>query len=136
MRSSATSTCARSPTTRDAEETEAQALAAARLAGCPEGGDLLDVPCGFGRHAVPLARAGYRVVGVDRSQALIDEARRRGGGERWPKLVRADYRDLPHADESFDAALNLFSRSATSATKRTRARWRRSAACCAPAAGC
>ena len=92
-----------------AEETESQALAAARLAGCPEGGDLLDVPCGFGRHAVPLARAGYRVVAVDRSQALIEEARRRGGGERWPKLVRADYRDLPQADESFDAALNLFS---------------------------
>jgi ubiquinone/menaquinone biosynthesis C-methylase UbiE len=92
-----------------AEETEAQARAAAKLAGCPDGGDLLDVPCGFGRHAVPLARAGYKVVGVDRSQALIDEARKRAGGERWPKLARADYRDLPQADESFDAALNLFS---------------------------
>jgi len=93
---------------RDAEARE-QALAAARLAGCPDGGDLLDVPCGFGRHSVPLARAGYRVVGVDRSQALLDEARRRAGGERWPKLVRADYRDLPLRDETFDAALNLFS---------------------------
>jgi SAM-dependent methyltransferase len=92
-----------------AEETEAQALAAARLAGCPEGGDLLDVPCGFGRHAVPLARAGYHVTGVDRSQALIEEARRRTGGERWPKLAQADYRQLPQPDESFDAALNLFS---------------------------
>jgi SAM-dependent methyltransferase len=92
-----------------AEETEAQALAAVRLAGCPEGGDLLDVPCGFGRHSVPLARAGYHVVGVDRSQALIEEARRRAGGARWPKLVRADYRELPQPDESFDAALNLFS---------------------------
>src|SRR3954452_83119 len=90
-------------------EAEAQALAAARLAGCPEGGDLLDVPCGFGRHSVPLARAGYHVVGVDRSRALIEEARRRGGGERWPKLVHADYRELPLPDESFDAALNLFS---------------------------
>jgi hypothetical protein len=37
---------------------EAQALAAARLSGCPENGDLLDVPCGFGRHALPLAAAG------------------------------------------------------------------------------
>jgi ubiquinone/menaquinone biosynthesis C-methylase UbiE len=89
-------------------EAQAQALAAARLAGCPAGGDLLDVPCGFGRHSVPLARANYRVVGVDRSESLLAEARRRVGGERWPKLVRADYRDLPLADESFDAALNLF----------------------------
>jgi SAM-dependent methyltransferase len=89
-------------------EAEAQALAAARLSGCPDGGDLLDVPCGFGRHSVPLARAGYRVVGVDRSQALLAEARRRAGGERWPKLVRADYRELPLADASFDTAVNLF----------------------------
>jgi ubiquinone/menaquinone biosynthesis C-methylase UbiE len=86
-----------------------EALAAARLAGCPEGGDLLDVPCGFGRHAVPLARSGYRVVGVDRSQTLLAEARRRTGDEGWPELVQADYRELPFADESFDAALNLFS---------------------------
>jgi SAM-dependent methyltransferase len=90
-------------------EAEAQALSAARLSGCPEGGDLLDVPCGFGRHVVPLARAGYRAVGVDRSRALLDEAKRRAGHERWPKLVAADYRELPFADESFDAALNLFS---------------------------
>jgi 2-polyprenyl-3-methyl-5-hydroxy-6-metoxy-1,4-benzoquinol methylase len=72
-------------------EAEAQALAAARLAGCPAGGDLLDVPCGFGRHSVPLARAGYRVVGVDRSESLLAEARRRAGGERWSKPVRADH---------------------------------------------
>jgi ubiquinone/menaquinone biosynthesis C-methylase UbiE len=90
-------------------EEEAQALAAARLAACPEGGDLLDVPCGFGRHAVPLARAGYRVVGVDRSQTLLAEARRRAGDERWPELVHGDYRELPFADESFDAAINLYS---------------------------
>jgi ubiquinone/menaquinone biosynthesis C-methylase UbiE len=90
-------------------EAEAQALAAARLSGCPEGGELLDVPCGFGRHAVPLARAGYRATGVDRSKALLEEARRRAGHERWPKLVAADYRELPFADASFDAAVNLFS---------------------------
>ncbi len=90
------------------EQAEQQALAATRLAKCPQGGDLLDVPCGFARHTVPLARAGFRAVGVDRSEVLLAEARRRAAGERWPKLVRADYRELPFADESFDAALNLF----------------------------
>jgi ubiquinone/menaquinone biosynthesis C-methylase UbiE len=92
---------------RDADAGE-QALAAALLAGYPQGGDLLDVPCGFGRHAIPLARAGYRVTGIDRSQALLDEARRRAGDGPAPEFVRADYRDLPFADASFDAALNLF----------------------------
>ena len=93
---------------RDAAARE-QALAAARLSGCPDGGELLDVPCGFGRHALALAEAGFRVTGVDRSPTLLDEARRRVGDARLPKLVRADYRDLPFPDDSFDAALNLFS---------------------------
>jgi SAM-dependent methyltransferase len=90
------------------EEAEAQALAAARLAGCPDGGELLDVPCGFGRHSLPLARAGYRVTGVDRAQPLLDEAQRRAGDHQGPALIRADYRELPFADASFDAAVNLF----------------------------
>jgi ubiquinone/menaquinone biosynthesis C-methylase UbiE len=74
----------------------------------PPGGDLLDVPCGYGRHAIPLARAGYRVTGVDRSPTLLAEARRRAGDDKPPELVEADYRELPFPDESFDAALNLF----------------------------
>jgi ubiquinone/menaquinone biosynthesis C-methylase UbiE len=90
-------------------EAAAQALAAARLGRCPEGGDLLDVPCGFGRHAMPLAEAGYRVTGVDRSESLLGEAARRADGRPPARLVRADYRSLPFPDESFDAALNLFS---------------------------
>ena len=85
-----------------------QALAAARLAGCPDGGELLDAPCGFGRHAIPLARAGYRVDRRRPLEVLLDEARRRAGGERWPKFVNADYRELPFKDGSFDAALNLY----------------------------
>jgi ubiquinone/menaquinone biosynthesis C-methylase UbiE len=92
---------------RDAEA-EADALAAAKLAGAGPGADVLDVPCGFGRHTLALARAGFRAVGEDRSQPLLDEARRRAGSARWPKLTRADYRELPFGEASFDAALNLF----------------------------
>jgi ubiquinone/menaquinone biosynthesis C-methylase UbiE len=91
----------------DAQAAE-DALAAARLAGVEPGADVIDVPCGYGRHTIPLARAGYRMVGVDRSQTLLGEAQRRNGHERWPKFTRADYRELPFADEAFDAALNLY----------------------------
>ena len=93
---------------RDARA-ELDALAAARLAGTPEGGDVLDAPCGFGRHSIPLARAGYRVTGVDRAAPLIEEARRRGRNERWPKWAIADYRELPMPADSFDLVINLFS---------------------------
>ena len=48
-------------------------------------------------------------MGVDRSAALLAEARRRAGDDdAWPRFVEADYRELPFPDESFDAALNLF----------------------------
>lgn len=91
------------------DEAREQALAAARLSGCPEHGALLDVACGFGRHAVPLAAAGFRVTGVDRSPTLLEEARRRAGDDdQGPHLVGADYRELPFEDASFDAAINLY----------------------------
>ena len=89
-------------------DADANAQSAVRLAACPAGGDVLDVPCGYGRHAIPLARAGYRVTGVDRSPTLLAEARRRAGDDDPPELVEADYRELPFPDAHFDAALNLF----------------------------
>ena len=70
---------------------------------------MLDAPCGYGRHSRALAEAGFRVTGVDRSPVLLEEARRRSGGEEWPRWVQADHRELPFEDDSFDCALNLFS---------------------------
>ena len=90
----------------DPAQTEEEALGAASLAGVEAPAEVLDCPCGFGRHAAVLAAAGFRVTGSDRSQVLLDEARRRGAEF---DLVQADYRDLPFPDASFDAVLNLFS---------------------------
>jgi ubiquinone/menaquinone biosynthesis C-methylase UbiE len=70
---------------------------------------VLDCPCGFGRHSIPLAEAGHRVVAADRSPVQLEEAKRRAGTREWPRFVQADYRALPFEAESFDAALNLFS---------------------------
>jgi SAM-dependent methyltransferase len=91
------------------DRSRAEALAAARLAGLAPGSRVLDVPCGYGRHAVPLAREGYHVVGLDRSPAQLDEARRRRGTAAGPRLIRADYRELPIADRAFDGAVTLHS---------------------------
>jgi SAM-dependent methyltransferase len=86
-----------------------EALGAAELARVPDGGDILDAPCGFGRHSIPLAGAGYRVTGADRSSVQLDEARRTADDPHNPQWVQADIRQLPFEDGSFDAVFNLFS---------------------------
>jgi SAM-dependent methyltransferase len=86
-----------------------EALGAAGLAGVDPPAEVLDAPCGYGRHSLLLAEAGYRVTGVDRSPVLVDEARRRSGGAEWPRWVQADHRELPFDDDAFEAAFNLFS---------------------------
>lgn len=92
----------------DEHDSQAEALGAATLAGLEPPAAVLDAPCGFGRHATVLARAGYRVTGIDRSEAQLAEAARRAGTGEWPRLLRADFRELPFEDGSFDGVLNLF----------------------------
>jgi SAM-dependent methyltransferase len=94
-----------------AERTEAasteEALAAARLVGCKPGSLILDAGCGNGRHALPLARAGYRVVAFDRSAPLLAAGRRSAAGAPWPRFVRGCYANLPFGAGRFDAVLSL-----------------------------
>ncbi len=79
---------------------------AARVLNLRRGTRVLDVPCGFGRHARFLARRGIMVVGVDLSRAMLAEARRSGPEARL-SFVRADMRRLAYRGE-FDAVLNLY----------------------------
>lgn len=65
----------------------------------PAGTRLLDLGCGGGRDAGDLDLRGYRVVGVDRTSALLSAGRRR---YRSLPLVRADLRQLPFHAMSFD----------------------------------
>jgi len=37
--------------------------------------DVLDVGCGNGRHAIEMAKRGYRVVGIDVAKRFLDQAR-------------------------------------------------------------
>lgn len=69
---------------------------------------VLDVACGTGRHAVPLARLGYRVTGADLSASYLRLARQRARRARVKAdFVRRDMRRL-RLDGRFDAVLNLW----------------------------
>ena len=73
-----------------------------------QGEAVLDTVCGHGRHAIPLATAGYRLTGADRSEVEIGRARQAAVAAGVDaRFVVSDMRDLPFAAE-FDAAYNVF----------------------------
>ncbi|MCG3133153.1 MAG: Ubiquinone/menaquinone biosynthesis C-methyltransferase UbiE [Planctomycetes bacterium] len=63
----------------------------------------LDIGCGAARNAVPLARAGWSVTGIDLSPPMIDAARSRAASEGVAaEFVHGPMEPLPFADGSFD----------------------------------
>jgi cyclopropane fatty-acyl-phospholipid synthase-like methyltransferase len=85
---------------------DAVAAGVAALLGLKPGDALLDVPCGTGRIATPLARRGLDVTGVDFNAASLAEARAAAAAAGVAlELRESDMRDLPWT-ERFDAALN------------------------------
>ena len=85
-----------------AEYTEREVETLVRTLGVPTGAEILDVPCGAGRLALPLAECGYKVTGVDWSAEFLDHARSRDT-ERQVSWEQRDMRDLPWR-ERFDGA--------------------------------
>jgi SAM-dependent methyltransferase len=69
-------------------------------------GRLLDLGCGTGAYSGALAELGWSVVGVDVSDDMLRRARDKG-----VDVVLSDGSSLPFADESFDAAVSVFTHS-------------------------
>jgi ubiquinone/menaquinone biosynthesis C-methylase UbiE len=93
---------------RDDQEAEQMIDLIEKVTGHDPKRHVLDLACGFGRHAISIARRGYpNVTGVDLSPTLLDEARRDAEQEGYSiRFVEADMRQLP--DENFDLVTNLF----------------------------
>jgi ubiquinone/menaquinone biosynthesis C-methylase UbiE len=66
----------------------------------------LDIGCGAGRNAVPLAQSGWRVAGIDSSQPMLAAARQRCRDSGLGcDLVQAEMAALPFADDAFDLVI-------------------------------
>jgi SAM-dependent methyltransferase len=75
----------------------------------PAGATVLDVACGTGNLAIPLARAGAVVTGIDIASNLIVQARERAAAEGLKvSFDEGDAEALPYADAHFDAVLSMF----------------------------
>ena len=74
----------------------------------PQGGRVLDIGCGYGRHAMEIAARGHRTVGLDLSLPLLiratDAARRVGVNVDF---VHGDMRDMTF-DAEFEGAYCYF----------------------------
>jgi SAM-dependent methyltransferase len=83
-------------------------LALLGACGVGPGSAVLDLACGHGRHAIPLAQRGFRVTGFDLSEEFLERARAaaqaQGAEVRW---VHGDMRALAFEAE-FDAVINIF----------------------------
>jgi ubiquinone/menaquinone biosynthesis C-methylase UbiE len=89
-------------------ESRAEVAAMRELLALPHGARVLDVPCGWGRHTRLLAEAGHLAFGADLSPELIARALPPASDMDAPCYLAADVRDLPFADASFDAVINVF----------------------------
>lgn len=68
---------------------------------------VLDLACGFGRHALELARRGYDVTGVDITPAYIEYAEKQAKTEKpKAKFICCDIRDVSFEGQ-FDIVLNM-----------------------------
>jgi len=77
-------------------------------------GPVLELGCGTGRVSLPLARAGVNLIGIDRSEPMLERARLRilkssRSRIRKPpqslRLIRGDIRALPFDDDAFRMVL-------------------------------
>src|SRR5688572_3551989 len=82
-------------------------LVALRRVGIAPGARVLDVACGAGLVAFPLAEAGYRVKGVDLAEGAIATARRRTPPGVDAAFAVADAYATGEPDGAYDAVLLL-----------------------------
>ena len=90
------------------ERTAAEVKFIADSIKAPAGGDVLDLACGFGRHAIGMARLGYKVTGLDFNPRYLEiaaaDATAAGVSVTWRT---GDMRALGF-DRAFDAVYSYF----------------------------
>jgi ubiquinone/menaquinone biosynthesis C-methylase UbiE len=70
---------------------------------------VLDVACGTGNLAIPAARAGAAVTGIDIAPNLLEQARARAAAEDLDAEFReGDAEQLPLPDRQFDLVMSMF----------------------------
>jgi SAM-dependent methyltransferase len=74
----------------------------------PSGKNVLDLCCGPGRFSIALAKRGYKVTGVDKTEFLLNKAKALAKSSSTKiEWIHQDMRDFIRPD-SYNLALNMF----------------------------
>jgi ubiquinone/menaquinone biosynthesis C-methylase UbiE len=96
--------------TRIAETMRASGEALVASIGITRGSDVLDLGCGDGTTALPAAKAGANVTGVDIARNLVEAGNRRAMAEgltcRFQEGDASNLKDIK--DDSFDLVVSIF----------------------------
>jgi SAM-dependent methyltransferase len=77
--------------------------------GIKPGAKVLDIACGTGNSAIPAARSGARVTGVDIAPNLLEQARQWAAEENVDAAFdEGDAEQLPYGDAQFDVVMTMF----------------------------
>jgi SAM-dependent methyltransferase len=92
-----------------AKTIEGSAQDLVRRLAIPAGQHVLDVATGTGNVALPLARSGCIVTGVDIAPNLLEQARARAAADGLTiQFDEGDAEEMPYPDASFDAVTTMF----------------------------
>ena len=93
-----------------AERTAREAQGLLTLTQAAAGAHILDLPCGYGRHALALAKQGYTVVGIDLNVDHIEKARQMAKEQGIAaEFAVGDMRDVGAQYHGvFDLVINMF----------------------------
>ncbi|MBD3332307.1 methyltransferase domain-containing protein [candidate division GN15 bacterium] len=90
-----------------AQNTEAEIPFLIEVLALEKGASILDIGCGTGRHTVGLARAGYKMTGLDLSAGMLAQAEQRAEAEGVTvEFIKADASRW-RAERQYDAVICL-----------------------------
>ena len=91
------------------ERTKREVNGSIKVGRIKKGSKILDLPCGYGRHSVELAKRGFDIVGMDKSSSFLSIAKSKARGQNLKvNFIQGDMRQLPvQLFRKFDAVVNL-----------------------------
>ncbi len=90
------------------ERTEVEVDGVIKLLSITDGAEILDCPCGYGRHSIELARRGFKVTGSDINFTHLSKAESTADAQDIKVTFNKESMlDLKYSSQ-FDAVINIF----------------------------